>query len=75
MLKSLFTIKHILVFWIPAIPAGNDIYHRSNAPRWNVAVDAPASSLFKRDTSMKHTRRWSIARRIPTRSVGTIKLL
>jgi hypothetical protein len=51
-------------------------YHRSNAPRWNAEVDAPASSLLKANTVIKHNKlkrgRWSVLLSIPTRSVGTI---
>jgi hypothetical protein len=54
----------------------SNAYHRSNAPRWNAAVDAPASSLLKVNTVIKHNKlkrgRWSVLLSIPTRSVGTI---
>jgi hypothetical protein len=36
------------------------------APRWNAAIDAPASSYSDK-------QRWSIVKRIPTQSIGTIK--
>ncbi len=64
---SLITVilESILLSGFNFILATGFNFHRSNAPRCNAAVDAPASSYVDK-------QRWSVVSRIPTQSVGTM---